>query len=216
VSAHARGVRWLATALAIVGAAAAARAQDADPLAKLDQPSRIAVQLLIDSAEVAQLPSKPLLSVALHGMALKADGRKIVEAVRNELKNLRTARTALGPVSDQELEAAADVLQAGARPQQLAAFRTKQKGRSDLEAFVVWADLITRGVSSEDASSAITKLWESGADDAMFHSLWTNVQADISLGLNPGAALQNRIRETPGRAPPKIPPPEGQENDRTR
>src|SRR5262249_34001575 len=160
-----------------------------DPLARLDQPSRYSVQLLIDSAEASSLPSRSLLSVAQQGIAFKADGRRIVDAVRNQLKNLRTARTTLGSVSDEELEAAAAVLQAGAKPAQLSAFRSRQKGRSDLEAFVVWADLITRGVSSEDASSAITKLWQDGADDALFHSLWTDVQADISLGLNPGAAL---------------------------
>jgi hypothetical protein len=66
-------------------------------------------------------------------------------------------------------------------------------------------------VPSEDAFSAITKLWQDGADDETFYSLWTNVQADISQGLNPGTALQNRIREAPGRATQSgtVKPPEG-------
>ena len=64
-------------------------------------------------------------------------------------------------------------------------------------AFVVWTDFLERTVPSEDAFSAITKLWQDGADDETFYSLWTNVQSDISQGLNPGTALQNRIRETP-------------------
>ncbi|HEX3867514.1 MAG TPA: hypothetical protein VHV78_12215 [Gemmatimonadaceae bacterium] len=196
-------------AIAVASLGTLARAQEPDPLVKLDQPSRFAVQLMIDSAQEAGIPSHPLVSVAQHGLQLKADGRRIVDAVRNELRELRTAKGVLGGVSDEELEAAAAVLQAGAKPAQLAAFRVRQKGRSDLEAFIDWADLITRGVSSEDASSAIIKLWQDGADDATFHSLWSNVQSDISSGLNPGAALQNRIRETPGRAPPKIQPPEG-------
>jgi hypothetical protein len=206
----------------VVGAAILLRgttavAQDVDPLSKLDQNSKFAVQLLIDSAETAKLPASALMSKALEGIYKKVDSRKIVEVVRKELFLLRQARLALGPVSDDELKAAADVLWAGAKPQQLAAFRIRQKGRSDLEAFVVWADLVTRGVSSEDASSAITKLWQDGADDATFHSLWSNIQTDISSGLNPGAALQNRIRETPGRIPPKITPPEGpQENTSSR
>ncbi|MEO7086109.1 MAG: hypothetical protein ABI442_07845 [Gemmatimonadaceae bacterium] len=192
-------------------------AQDVDPLSKLDPSSKFTVQLLIDSAETAKLPASALMSKALEGIYKKIDSRKIVEVVRKELALLREARQALGPVSDEELKAGADVLWAGGKPQQLAAFRIRQKGRNDLEAFVVWADLITRGVSSEDASSAITKLWQDGADDATFHSLWSAIQTDISSGLNPGAALQNRIRETPGRVPPKITPPEGpQENTSSR
>jgi hypothetical protein len=75
---------------------------------------------------------------------------------------------------------------------------------------------MARGVPTEDASSAISKLWQDGADDATFVSLWNNVQSDILRGLNPGTALQNRIREAPssGRAPPsKGQPPEGQERE---
>ena len=105
--------------------------------------------------------------------------------------------------------AAAAVLEAGAKPAQLAVFRVRHKDRNDLAAFTYWADLITRGVPSEDASSAITKLWQDGADDVTFYSLWKSVQSDILQGLNPGAALQNRIRESPGRGPTSKTPPEG-------
>jgi cold shock CspA family protein len=119
-------------------------------------------------------------------------------------------------VSEEELAAAAAVLEAGAKPSQLAAFRVRQKGRSDLEAFTDWADLLTRGVPRDDASSAITKLWQDGADDATFHNLWRSVQTDILQGLNPGTALQNRVRETPGGpAARKITPPEGQQENQS-
>lgn len=188
-----------------------AAAQDVDPLARLDQNSRFAIELMVDSARVAGLPTAPLLSRALEGMSRKVDSRKIVEAVRKQLSYLRIARSVLGGVGEEELVAAAAVVEAGAKPGQLAAFRTRQKGRSDVQALVYWADLITKGVPSEDASSAISKLWQEGADDATFYSLWKSVNADILQGLNPGAALQNRIRETPGRAPPSKPaPPESE------
>ena len=188
-----------------------AAAQDVDPLARLDQNSRFAIELMVDSARVAGLPTAPLLSRALEGMSRKVDSRKIVEAVRKQLGYLRIARSVLGGVGEEELVAAAAVVEAGAKPGQLAAFRTRQKGRSDVQALVYWADLITKGVPSEDASSAISKLWQEGADDATFYSLWKSVNADILQGLNPGAALQNRIRETPGRAPPSKPaPPESE------
>jgi hypothetical protein len=191
-------------------------AQDTDPLAKLDPTSRFAVDLLIDSASAAGLPSNALRLIALQGIAKRADGRKIVDAVRKELGVLRTSREMLGPVDEQELSAAASVLNAGAKPAQLAAFRPRKKGRSDLEAFIVWADFLQRSVPNEEAYTAITKLWQDGADDDTFHSLWTNVQADISQGLNPGTALQNRIRETPGRpSPVTAKPPEGQQENQS-
>ena len=218
---HTLGVRFRMTlragALLLLGALPAV-AQDPDPLARLEPKSRFAIELLIDSAETAGIPTRPLLSKALEGIAKKADDRKIVVEVRRKLEFLRTARGSLGAVDEEELNAAASVHEAGGKPDQLAAFRSRQKGRSDLEAFTIWADLITRGVPKEDASTAITKLWQDGADDATFHSLWNNVQTDILQGLNPGAALQNRIRESPGRAPTTAgKPPEGpQENQSSR
>jgi len=204
-----------AAALALaVAAPTLLRAQEVEPdrLARLDVGSRYAIQLLIDSANTEGLPARALRSKAFEGMAKKADGRQIVAAVRRELIALRVARVQLGDVDDDELMAGAAVIEAGAKPAQLAAFRARAKNRSDLEAFTIWASLIWRGVPIEDASSAISKLWQDGADDMTFQSLWNNVQSDILKGLNPGTALQNRIREAPapGRAAPSK-PPEGQQ-----
>ena len=196
----------------LAGESRAARAQDPDPLSKLDNNSRFAIELLMDSAETASLPTRPLLSMALEGISRHIDNRRIVDAVRKELGYLRLARGELGGVAEDELTAAAAVLRLGAKPGELRPFRTRQRGRSDLAAFTYWADLISRGVPSEDASSAITKLWQNGADDATFDNLWRSVTSDILQGLNPGTALQNRIRETPGRPSSpqmKPPPPEG-------
>jgi len=206
-------------ALPLLVISASARAQDPEPdrLAKLDVKTRGAVELLLDSASAEGLPTQPLRSIAYLGISRKADSRQIVAAVHKKLIALRTARAVLGRVDTLELDAASSVLLAGAKPSQLEAFKNRQRGRSDLSAFTVWADLISRGVPGEDASSAIAKLWEEGADDATFLSLWNNVQSDILRGLNPGTALQNRIREAPGRAPTTKGPqtPQGQENERS-
>jgi hypothetical protein len=206
---HTFAASLAAAALTFLSALPAA-AQDPAPLSKLDPTSKYIVEIVIDSAIATGLPPRSILSKALEGIAKRAPDRRIVEAVRKRLVNLRTARTILGGVSADELEAAASVLEAGAKPDQLEKFRVRQQGRSDLEAFTVWADFLSRGISNVDASSAITKLWQDGADDATFHSLWNNVQADILQGLSPGTALQNRIRETPVRSPAATgKPPEG-------
>jgi hypothetical protein len=199
----------------LVAGSRSAPAQDVDPLARLDATSRFAVESMIDSANMLGLPSDLLRSNALQGLALHVDSKRIIAAVRTAFSNLKTAREVLGPVNGEELKAGAAVLYAGAKPAQLAPFKARQKDRNDLQAFIVWADLITRGVPSEEASSAITKLWQGGADDATFYGLWNSVQSDILKGLNPGAALQNRIREAPGRPTSKITPPEGQQENQS-
>lgn len=193
-----------------------AAAQDPDPLSQLGPGNKFTVELLFDSAEVAGLPSRCLRSKALEGIAKKADSKLIVAVVHKELTALRTAKSALGPATPEEICAAAAVLDAGGKPGHLNPFRIRQPGRNELEAFTVWVDLMTRGVPSDDASSAIVTLWRDGADDATFHSLWKNVQSDILQGLNPGTALQNRIREAPGRASPStVKPPAGQQENQS-
>jgi hypothetical protein len=197
-----------ASLLVLLLSAPAATAQD--PIFKLDPTSRNIVDVVMDSAIAEGLPNRSILSRALEGIAKKADSRRIVDAVRRRLVNLRVARNRLGHVSDDELEAAASVLEAGAKPEELERFRVKPQGRTELEAFTVWADFLARGVPKTEAFSAINKLWQDGADDATFHNLWNNVQSDILQGLSPGLALQNRIRETPQRSAATAgKPPEG-------
>jgi hypothetical protein len=206
--------RWLfppalrVSALLLLGALPAAAQQD--PLIKLDQRSRLAIDQMMDSLRQLGLSDAPLRSKALLGVRVGADNGKIVEAVRKKFINLKTAFSVLGAVGDMEIDAASAVLEAGAKPSQLAVFKQRQSGRSDLDAFTIWADLIYRGVPGEEASSAITKLWQDGADAATYRRLWNEVQADISQGLNPGAALQARVRDTPLRPATKpTTPPEG-------
>ncbi len=196
------------SALVLAAAALPLHAQDVDKMARLDPTNRYAVESLLDSANALSLPSAPLLSVVYQGIAHKADGRRIVSAVRQKLYALKSARQTLGNVSEAELSAAADVLQAGVRSEQLGQFRSPSKGARPLtQALVVLGDLITRGVPVEEASSTIAQLWQRGAGDADFYGLWHGVEEDILQGQSPGAALQQRAREFPGRgAPSKLPP----------
>jgi hypothetical protein len=183
-------------------------AQDSDPLSRLDPGNRFAVEKLLDSARTLGLPDRPLLSVAYEGISKHADGRRIVAAVRHKLAGMRDARVALGPMlSESEMSAAADVLQAGVPADELGKFRTARAGRPLAYALVVLGDLITRGVPADEASSTIVGLWQKGAADADFIGLWHGVEQDILQGQSPGAALEQRAREFPGRTlPGKLPP----------
>lgn len=202
-----RRLGQLALMAVLVGIAPVAmRAQGIDPftraLSGFDAAARFSIEAILDSARAAGLPVKGLRSIVLEGIAKKADNKKIIGALERRLYCLREARSALGPISDEDLEAGASVLNAGVKADQLTPFRNAPKNRPLAPALIVLGDLVTRGVPREDASSAIVKLWQRGAGEAEFMGLFRGVESDILSGLNPGAALQNQIRESPGRAPP--------------
>jgi hypothetical protein len=184
-------------------------AQDPDPLSRLDPNTRFTVEVIIDSARVAGVPTRPLLLKALQGAAYHADNRHIIAAVRSVFHAELDVRVALGSALDEsEWTSAVSALQAGVPLEALAKFRGDHSGKPLTRALVVMTDLIQRGVPVNEASSAIMQLWQRGAADGDFYGLWKNVEQDILSGQNPGTALQQRIREYPGRVTPgsKIPP----------
>ena len=176
---------------------------------KLDLNTRTTIEKMMDSLRALGLSDSVLRSKTFEGIQKRVDTKRLVEGVRAKFNLLLSAYSVLGTVDAGELDAASSVLAAGAKPNQLAAFKPRQKGRSDLVALTIWADLLSRGVPAEDASSAIAKLWQEGAEPAVFRRLWSEVQGDISQGLSPGAAFQARVRETPPRPTKPVTPPEG-------
>ena len=198
-----------ATALAAAMHPLALFAQDPDPLSRLDPNTRFSVEVIIDSARVAGVPTRPLLLKALQGAAYHADNRHIIAAVRSVFHGELDVRVALGSALDEsEWTSAVSALQAGVPLEALAKFRGDHSGKPLTRALVVLTDLIQRGVPANEASSAIMQLWQHGAGDGDFYGLWKNVEQDILSGQNPGTALQQRVRDYPGRVTPgsKIPP----------
>ena len=208
-----RSRRFAPTLLAAVAAAAvphAVVAQDPDPLSRLDPTTRFAVEVIVDSARVAGVPTRPLVLKALQGAARRADNRRIIAVVRALFHSELDVRVALGStLNESEWTSATAALQSGVPLEYLAKFRAERAGKPLTRALVVLTDLIQRGVPMEEASSAITQMWQRGAGDGDFYGLWKNVEQDILSGQNPGVALQQRMREVPVRAPPpgsKLPP----------
>lgn len=191
------------------------RAQEPDPLGRLDPNTRFIVEVIIDSARVAGVPTRPLTLKALEGSAKHADNRHIVAAVRSAFHAELDVRVALGSeISEAEWSAAAAALQSGLPLETLARFRGSHDGKPLMSALVVLTDLIQRGVPVSEASSAIQQLWFKGAGETDFYGLRKNVVQDILSGQNPGIALQNRVREIPVHvAPGSNIPPASQEPD---
>jgi hypothetical protein len=184
-------------------------AQEPDPLARLDPNTRFVVEVIIDSARVAGVPTRPLTLKALQGAALHADNRHIIAAVRSVFHAELDVRVALGSeLTEAEWTAAAAALQSGLPLETLARFRGTHSGKPLISALVVLTDLIQRGVPVPEASSAIQDLWRRGAAETDFYGLRKNVVQDILSGQNPGTALQNRVREIPVHVTPgsNIPP----------
>jgi hypothetical protein len=199
----------VAPALLTLAAGPSAAAQEPDQLSRLDPSSRYAIEVMMDSAGRLGLPPEALLSKTLEGIRKGYPGPRVVQVVRRYFGNLRDARSALGPdATVDELTAAAGALLAGVDQPSLAKLRSSRKGHSILTPLVVLADLVSRGVPSTDASSAIVRLLQSGAVDSDFMGLWKGVEQDIISGAPPAAALDRRAREVPGRASPggRLPP----------
>src|SRR3712207_4955236 len=157
----------------------------------------------MDSAGRLGLPPEALLSKTLEGIRKGATSSRVVQVVRRYFGLLRDARTALGPEATlDELNAAAGALLAGVDQSSLVKLHSSRKGRSILTPLVVLADLVSRGVPSTDASSAIIRWMQNGAADSDFMGLWKGVEQDIISGALPAAALDRRAPSISGRLPP--------------
>lgn len=189
-----------------------AGAQQPNPesrLAKLDPVSRRQLEALYDSAARISLSPDLLVMKTLEGIAKGKPGAQIVTGVRRYLDALKQAHGALGPdVRVDELVAAAGAIQAGVQPSAISKLRSSRTGKEITVPLVVLGDLVSRGVPTDDASSAIIRLSQIGALDSDFRGLWRGVEQDIVSGVPPAAALDRRAREFPGRASPgsRLPP----------
>jgi hypothetical protein len=194
--------------LLVVVVAPGTSAQDGrDPFMKLDRSVRYAVEVLMDSARMQLLPTRPIESKVLEGISKQKPGRMILTAARNVFRSLRDARAVLGPkATEDELEAAASALNAGVNSGELAQLSRSRQGKQLTVPLVVLVDLISRGVPRDTASQTIFQLWQRGAADDDFLGLWRGVERDIVSGADPGAALLNRAREVPSRGPPPVSP----------
>jgi hypothetical protein len=205
VSARLRAVLAFA-ALALV--APGAGAQSHDPLARLESSIRFNIEVLLDSARLMGLPTRPIESKALEGISKQKSGRQILAAARNVFRSLRDAREVLGPKADSnELTAAASAITAGITQSELGQLARTQQGKTLTVPLVVLVDLISRGVPRDTASLTIFQLWQRGAADDDFLGLWRGVERDIVSGADPGAALLNRARQIPSRESPPVSAP---------
>lgn len=184
-------MRWI-IAVALLASASTADAQDPRLRERLDRETAARVNAIVDSARIAGLPTRPLMSKALEGASKGAPGSRIVAAVSRLAGELRAARDVLGPSSEAELDAAASALILGARREDLRAVRVARSGERLTVPLAVLADLVAYGVPADAATQAVVRLAGQPEDDALL-DFRRDVERDIALGAPPAAAAAVRL-----------------------
>lgn len=192
----------------LFAAAAIARAQDARLAQRLDKPTYVAVNAIVDSARVAKLPTAPLVDKALEGAAKGSDGQTIVLAVHQLSVRMTSARHVLGTTSSaDELKAAVTALDAGVSERDLERVKTAAGKRPATMPLAVLADLIGRQVPIVTATTVVVQLSRSGVKDPDLALFQRNVRADIDRGADPTVAATTRARGLVGRGSAPKPKP---------
>ncbi|MEO7962667.1 MAG: hypothetical protein ABIT38_02025, partial [Gemmatimonadaceae bacterium] len=123
------------------------QAHAALPDSAFDAKSNGELRRIVDSARANGLPTAPLVSRTLQGVARHVTGPRVVALVRAHADSMRAARYALGALSSaDELDAGATALRAGASRLALRRMRTTRAPGEATTALVVLTDLLSRGI----------------------------------------------------------------------
>ena len=192
----------------LLAAAATVRAQDVRLAQRLDKPTYVAVNAIVDSARVAKLPTAPLVDKALEGAAKGSDGQTIVLAVHQLSVRMSSARHVLGTTtSPDEIKAAVTALDAGVSERDLERVKSAGGKRPVTMPLAVLTDLVGRHVPIATATTVVVQLAKSGVKDPDLALFQRNVRADIDRGADPTVAATTRARGLVGRvASPKTKP----------
>ena len=191
-----RTARSLLAVLLVGSAFRSTEAQDPRLSNRLDAPTRKALSAIVDSARAQGIPVEPLMEKVYQGLAMGADGSRIVVAVRSLTLEMGNAHRVLGAVATtDELKAAASAVHAGVPAVELGKMK-KQSGlrRSLTLPFTVLADIVSRGVPVAAATNAIKSLVGAGAKDKDISDFQRNVSVDIEKGAQPAAAAETRAK----------------------
>ena len=181
--------------VALLFLARAVLAQDPRLAARLDNPTLVAVNAIIDSARVSKLPTAPLVDKALEGAARGRDGATIISAVHQLSVRMGSAKRALATnATPDEIKAAASALDVGVSVRDLARLRAASGKQPVTVPLAVLTDLVGQKVPILTATNVVLQLARSGVKDPEFAAFQRNVRADIDQGADPTVAATTRAR----------------------
>jgi hypothetical protein len=190
-----RVAQALRTLLALALTGSSLLAQDVRLQARLDRPTMLAVNAIVDSARRAKLPTAPLVDKALEGAAKGSDGPKIVVAVKQLSVRMGSAKRVLGSnTTSDEIRAGAGAMDAGVSVRDLARLRAAAGKRPVTMPLAVLSDLIGQSVPIPTATNLVLQLAKSGVKDRDLSLFQRNVRTDIERGADPTAAATTRAR----------------------
>ena len=186
--------------------AASLHAQTVRLQSRFDPPTYAALQVIIDSAKKARLPTRLIEDNALEGASSGMPGDSIIIAVRQFTKQLATASGALGPgASPDELRAAVSAIDARIPVGDLKRIRRAAPKRSITTALTVLSDIAGRGVPLPTSSDLVVSLLSHKVKDTDLFTFGRWVKQDIEKGGNPSTAATARanalITAAGGRTP---------------
>jgi len=187
---------------------AAARAR-----AGLDAPAAARLDATLARAERAGLPTAPLVSKALEGIAKQVPSARVIMAVEQRLESLTQARAALGtPATPAEIEGVADAMERGVGAQAIRTLRTQAGNDAPVAvAAHVLADLQDRGVPTDVALEVLSAWSARGGRPSDLPEIPAGIDRLLRQGMGPaqaGSAMAMSLRSgnavsAPGR--PAIP-----------
>lgn len=173
---------------------------------RFDPATYATLQVIIDSARRAKLPTKLIEDNALEGASSGASGDTIISAVRHFTRQLGTARATLGSAATRdELRAAVGAIDARIPLGDLKRIRRAAPKRSITTALTVLSDVASRGVPVPTSSDLVVSLLSHNVKDADLLTFARWVKQDIEKGGNPRTAAAARanafITAATGRSP---------------
>lgn len=169
--------------------------QDVHLQARLDKPTMVAVNALVDSARIAKLPTAPLVDKALEGAAKGSDGLKIIAAVKQLSIRMQSAKRVLGSgATSDEIKAGAGAIDVGVSVRDIARLRAASGKRAVTMPLSVLSDLIGQAVPISTATDLVVQLARSGVKDPELVLFQRNVRGDIGRGADPTVAATTRAR----------------------
>ena len=178
-------------------------AQDARLLAIRDDATRDVVRQFVEAARLRGTPTEPLVSRALEGVAFKADGKRIEQAMAALEKRMRKSKDLLaGKGTVDEIAAAADALASAVPERTIREMKQLSPSRSITVELGVLTELVAKGVTPKKAAEMVKQLMARGATGAQLTELNAAVQLDVALGIKPVAALELRGRGVMSLLPP--------------
>jgi hypothetical protein len=175
---------------------------------RFDSLTALSLRSLLEIAVENNLPTKPLINLALQGAARKASGPRILQIVREHSSAMMQAREALGPTSTvDELDAGASAIRAKVDERALSAVRETRAVGTAVVPLTVLTDIVIRGVPQTAARDAVTTIARMPSSDDALRGLQSTVAKNAVRG--PGMAMDalNRyLRSTVSGAPPSAAP----------